>query len=92
MSGSNIWGVPQKVPENACEEAVMSIRRTTGGVVVLLLLGLLVNPAWAQTVTVTPSTINFDVVEVGDVGVELFTVYNNEWTLQPAPLPVLDRL
>jgi len=77
--GSNILRVPRKVPEIACEEAVMSIRRTTGGVVALLLLGLMVNPAWAQTVI--PSTINFDVVTVGEVGVEPFTVYNYEYSV-----------
>ncbi len=67
-------GVPQKVPENACEEAVMSFRRTTGGVVALLLLGLLVSPAWAQTVE--PYEIDFGTVNVGEWSTKPFTVSN----------------
>jgi len=69
-------GVPQQVPENACKETVMSIRRTTGGVVALLLLGLLVNPALAQTVE--PYEIDFGTVNAGEESIPmLFTVSTN---------------
>lgn len=54
----------------------MSVRRTTGGVVALLLLGLLVSPAWAQTVE--PYEIDFGTVNVGEESIPmLFTVSTN---------------
>ena len=57
------------------EETVMYIRRITGSAAVLLLLGLLVSPARAQSVD--PTIINFGPLDVGESSTEPFTVSNN---------------
>jgi len=53
----------------------MYIRRITGSAVVLLLLGILVNPALAQSVN--PTFIDFEALDVGESSTEPFTVSNN---------------